>query len=157
MNQKIVVILGSQSDQEYADKIAKILDEFKISYEIRIASAHRTPAKVQKIVEELEQTKDQIVIIAVAGLSNALSGMIAGISTLPVITCPVYAPEDINSSLRMPAGVAHGTVMKPENAALYALKILALSNSELKAKIKTYIQKKQQKIEQDDAQIQRKT
>ena len=157
MNQKVVLILGSKSDQDQADKICTVLDEFGVPYQVRIASAHRTPKKVMKILSDLENSKNQTVVIVVAGLSNALSGMISGISAFPVVTCPVYDFLDINSSLRMPSGVAHGTVLKPANAAIFVLKILALSNPKLENKIKNYLQKRQQKIEQDDAKIQRKS
>ncbi|MEI6222273.1 MAG: AIR carboxylase family protein [bacterium] len=155
--QQAILMLGSQSDLEQAEKITTTLNEFGILNQIRIASAHRVPQTVQKIVNELEQSPDQIIIIAVVGLSNALSGLVAGISSLPVITCPIYNQEDIMSSLRMPPGVAHGTVLNPENAALYTTKIFSLSNPELKAKIHTYLQSKQKRLEEHDESIQRKS
>ena len=105
-----------------------------------------------ELVKELE--KENGVIIAIAGLSNALSGMVAGISSIPVITCPPNA-DDLLSSLRMPPGVAHATVLDPKNAALLAVKILALNDKSLKTKIKGYLKAQQEKIERADEEVKR--
>jgi len=95
---KVYVLMGSKSDLPHAEKVAETLKEFGVDYEMRVASAHRTPEKVMKIVGEVEN--EAVVLVGVVGLSNALSGMLAGISTLPVITLPT-TPEDVMASLRM--------------------------------------------------------
>ncbi len=140
--------MGSGSDSEHAAKITKILDEFGVTHETRVASAHKTPEKLLSVVKE---AKDAKVIIAIAGLSNALSGMVAAQTTLPVITCPPYNAEDIWSSLRMPPGVAHETVLDPKNAALACIKILALGDAALKKKLEVYLAGMKDKIEEADA------
>ena len=126
------------------------MKEFGVEFDYRVASARRTPAKVMGLVEDLE--KENAVIIAVVGLSNALSGMLAGISTLPVITCPPNA-DDLMSSLRMPPGVAHATVLDPKNAAVMAVKILGFSDPSMKKKARDYLSAQQDKIEKADEDV----
>ncbi|MFH1056374.1 MAG: 5-(carboxyamino)imidazole ribonucleotide mutase [Candidatus Micrarchaeota archaeon] len=152
MKSKIAILMGSESDLPHAKKIGETLKEFGVSFEFRVASAHRTPAKVMSLVKELE--KENSVIIAIAGLSNALSGMVAGISAIPVITCPPNA-DDLMSSLRMPSGVAHATVLDPKNAALMAVKILAFNDPSLKRKVQAYLKAKQMKIGDADDRVRR--
>ncbi|MFH0835646.1 MAG: 5-(carboxyamino)imidazole ribonucleotide mutase [Candidatus Micrarchaeota archaeon] len=148
----VVVLMGSGSDKPHVDEITKTLDEFGVTHQERVASAHKTPEKVLEILAELEDS-DCKVIIAVAGLSNALSGMVAGLSTLPVITCPPYNAEDIWSSLRMPPGIAHETVLDPKNAALAAIKILALDDADLKKKLADFIQSMADKVNNADEKL----
>ena len=82
---KIQIIMGSTSDTPVAEKAEKILKEFKVEYEIKVASAHRTPDYLKEIV----QKSDAEVFIAIAGLSAALPGSIAAHTTKPVIGVPV--------------------------------------------------------------------
>jgi phosphoribosylaminoimidazole carboxylase PurE protein len=145
--------MGSGSDAAHAEKITKVLEEFGVTHEERVASAHKTPEKLLSI---LKGSKDAKVIVAIAGLSNALSGMVASQTALPVITCPPYNPEDIWSSLRTPPGVAHETVLDPRNAALACVKILALSDAALKKKLEAYLKKMKGKIEEADATARKK-
>ena len=148
----VCIMMGSKSDLPHAQRMGDTLKEFGVGYEYRVASAHRTPSKIMELVKELE--KENGVIIAIAGLSTALSGMVAGISSIPVITCPPNA-DDLLSSLRMPPGVAHATVLDPKNAALLAVKILALNDKSLKTKIKGYLKAQQEKIERADEKVKR--
>ena len=150
---KVYVLMGSKSDLPHAEKVAETLKEFGVDYEMRVASAHRTPEKVMKIVGEVEN--EAVVLVGVVGLSNALSGMIAGISTLPVITLPT-TPEDVMASLRMPPGVAHATVLDPKNAALMAIKILALQDPALKKKVREFLQSQQDRIEKSDSEVRKR-
>ena len=150
---KVYILMGSKSDLAHAEKVAETLKEFGVECEMRVASAHRTPAKVMKIVGEVEN--EAVVLVGVVGLSNALSGMLAGISTLPVITLPT-TPEDVMASLRMPPGVAHATVLDPKNAALMAIKILALQDPALKKKVRDFLQAQQDRIEKSDAEVRKR-
>ena len=150
---KVYVLMGSKSDLPHAEKVAETLKEFGVDYEMRVASAHRTPEKVMKIVGEVEN--EAVVLVGVVGLSNALSGMLAGISTLPVITLPT-TPEDVMASLRMPPGVAHATVLDPKNAALMAIKILALQDPALKKKVREFLQSQQDRIEKSDSEVRKR-
>ena len=150
MKNKVAILMGSKSDLPHAEKIGAMLKELGIGFEYHVASAHRTPAKVMGLVEDLE--KENAVIIAVVGLSNALSGMLAGISTLPVITCPPNT-EDLMFSLRMPPGVAHATVLDPKNAALMAAKIIDFNDPAVKGKVRVFLKSAQDKIEQTDGEV----
>ncbi|MBU1782396.1 AIR carboxylase family protein, partial [bacterium] len=89
------IILGSKSDRLIADKVKEVLEEFDIEYEIRVASAHRTPELVKEIVEK----SNAEVFIAIAGLSAALPGAVASLTIKPVIGVPVSGKLNIDSIL----------------------------------------------------------
>ena len=92
--------------------------------------------------------------IAVAGLSNALSGQLACATHWPVLTCPPGDElKDVWSSVRMPPGVAHGTILGESNAALMAVKILSVHDTALRRKIRDYLKARADKLEQDDAAL----
>lgn len=138
--------MGSKSDMKFAEKIGEKLKFFGVNFEYEVASAHKTPEKVLKIVKR----GDVDLFITIAGRSNALSGMVDANTTKPVIACPPYSDKfagmDILSSLRMPSGVAPLVVLEPENAALAALKILALKDDDLKKKIEEYQDMKKKEV-----------
>lgn len=149
---KIVIIMGSKSDQEHARKITDFLKKFGVNPVLRIASAHKTPLKVLEIIKAYE--KDEVVFITVACRSNALSGLVDAHTVHPVIACPPYSEKfggmDISSSIRMPSGVCPMLVLEPEEAGLAALKILALANNALRQKIQQYQKGKKQEVEKAD-------
>ena len=152
---KIIIIMGSESDLEHSKKIGKVFEEFGIEYKMRIASAHKTPLKVLEIIKEYE--KEEVIFITVAGRSNALSGFVDANTTKPVIACPPYSDKfggaDLFSSIRMPSGVAPLLVLEPENAAIAAIKILALKDKFLEEKLKEYQKKLKDKIEESDKKV----
>lgn len=152
---KIVIIMGSKADIEWAGKIKEIIEKFEVPVIMRIASAHKTPLKVIEIIKEYEN--ENVVFITVAGRSNALSGFIDANTFRPVIACPPYSEKfsgfDIFSTLRMPSGVAPLTVLEPEQAAISAIKILSLKFPELLEKIKQYQNKIKEEIEKQDKEI----
>jgi len=126
--EKIAVILGSESDRAIADKVVKVLDEHKISYEVNVISAHRDPDELDRYLKESEEEVD--VIIAIAGLSAALPGVIASKTKKPVIGVPVSGKllgmDALLSMVQMPPGVPVAVVGidSGENAALLALRII---------------------------------
>lgn len=134
-----VIIMGSPSDAEFSQKIAEALDEFPIPWETRVASAHKVPRHVLRMLEAYEADPQPKVYITVAGRSNALSGLVDGQVSAPVIACPPYsdtfAGGDVISSLRMPSGIAPAVVLEPENAALLAAKMLGLAEPGLRERI----------------------
>lgn len=148
----ITVILGSASDKPIFEKCKKILDEFGIKYDVRIASSHRTPEKVDNIIKN----SDSDVFIAIAGLSAALPGTIAAKTTKPVIGVPVESKLDgldsLLSIVQLPPGVPVGCVGidRGENAALLAIEILALNDDELKDKLKRHRNKMKERVESSD-------
>ena len=152
---KVVIIMGSRSDLEWTKGIAVTLDKLRIESAVRVASAHKIPLKCYDVIKEYE--KENVVFITVAGRSNALSGFVDANTIKPVIACPPYsdrfAGADIFSSLRMPSGVCPMVVLEPEEAALAAAKILALSDEGLQQKIREYQEEKRKEIERDDKEV----
>lgn len=153
MSVEVIFILGSKKDQDFIEPATDFLEEFEVDYQVRIASAHKTPEKVLDIVKNYED-EEGIVYITVTGRSNALSGFVDANTTFPVIACPPYSDKfsgvDIFSSLRMPSGVGPLVVINPENAALAALKILAFKNPFLSDRVESYREKLRKNIEDSD-------
>lgn len=120
--------MGSKSDLPHAEKVAEALRQFDITYEMRVASAHKSPVYLLDMLAGYEAKGEPRLYITIAGRSNALSGMVDAAVSVPVIACPPYserfAGADIFSSLRMPSGVAPALVLEPDGAALLAAKIL---------------------------------
>jgi len=144
---KIQIIMGSKSDMPVAEKSQKILDEFKVDYEITVASAHRTPDFLKNLVEK----SDADVFIGIAGLSAALPGSIAAHTTKPVIGVPVSGKVNLDSILsivQMPPGIPVGAVGldRGDNAALLAIQILSVSDKKLKDKMDNYRKKMKDKV-----------
>lgn len=145
----IQIILGSKSDAEFGKAISSKLKKFGVAADTKIASAHKTPARLLQVMKEAEEKNPEVVYITVAGRSNGLSGVVAGNTTKPVIACPPFKSDceytiDIHSTLRMPSDVCPMTVLKPENAALAAAKIVALSDEKVRATLTGYMRKLQE-------------
>ena len=155
--QKVVLIMGSKSDLNFAASIGCVLEDYNVDYEYKVASAHKTPEHLLKILKEYEKSKVNIVYITVAGLSDALSGFVAGFTRYPVIACPPDSEKrgwsKVFSSVMTPKGVAVSFVFKPENAALAAVKILALSNPSLYEKIKQFKRGREEEVMKADLEI----
>ncbi len=155
--QKVVILMGSRSDADFAASMGKILKDFHVKYEFRVASAHKTPRQLLKILEEYEKSEEELVYVTVAGLSDALSGVVAGFTKYPVIACPpdseTYGWPKVFSSMITPRGVPVLFVAEPENAALAAVKILAVSDSALQKRIARYQQKKREQVIEADKEI----
>ena len=153
---KIIIIMGSGSDQPFADAIGSALKTLGVDFERHVASAHKTPKKLLHILEEKESASP-IVYITVAGMSNALSGFVDANTVCPVIACPPIADAfgfiDIFSSLRMPKGVCPLVVLQPENAAVAAAKILATADPELRGRIEAYQAELRHRVEKDDEKV----
>ena len=128
----VTILLGSSSDMPIAEKCTKILDHFEVDYQLRVASAHRSPQFVEEIVSSAEE-QGCTVFIAMAGLAAALPGAVAAITTKPVIGVPVGGKVPLDSLLsiaQLPPGVPAATVGvdRGDNAAYLATQILALGN-----------------------------
>ncbi|MBD3397761.1 5-(carboxyamino)imidazole ribonucleotide mutase [Candidatus Micrarchaeota archaeon] len=143
MAERILVISGSKSDEKIVKKITDVLEEFEVEYKYEVASAHRTPEKVEKLVKSTFADA----IIAVAGLSAALPGVIAAHTLTPVIGVPVSAKlegmDALLSIAQMPPGipVAAVGIDNGKNAALLALQILALQDKKIEEKLVAYREK----------------
>ena len=153
---RVVIIMGSKADLEWSQKITNSLEKFGIESVTRIASAHKVPLKCYNLIKEYE--KEGVVFITIAGMSNALSGFADAQTHCPVIAAPPYSDKfggaDIFSSVRMPSGVAPMTILSPENAALAAAKIIALTEASVREKIVAFQEKKRMELEEADASIQ---
>ncbi|MFA5851780.1 MAG: AIR carboxylase family protein [Spirochaetales bacterium] len=152
-----VIVMGAKSDYDHAARIIEWLDYFGIAHETRIASAHKTPEKLLGLLEAQEKKDDNVAYITIAGLSNALSGMVDFATAFPVIACPPpcdsFGGADIFSSLRMPPGVAAATVLDPRNAAFFVAKLFAVGDETLKAAINAYHEEQRTKIDRDEAAL----
>ena len=141
MTPSVGIIIGSKSDLKIAEKAAERLGQLGIGYEITVCSAHRNPEKVREYAKGAE-SRGLKVIIAGAGLSAALPGVVASYTTLPVIGLPIAAGslggvDSLYSIVQMPRGVPVATVgiNNPENAAILAAQILALSDKTVKKRL----------------------
>src|SRR3989344_3622968 len=138
------IIMGSDSDLEIMSGAAKVLDEFEIAYELTVVSAHRTPDRMVEYAKSAIE-KGIKVIIAGAGGSAHLPGMIASITTLPVIGVPIKTEnldglDSLLSIVQMPAGIPVATVAinGAKNAGILAASILGIKDSALQKKIIKY-------------------
>ena len=136
---KVAVIMGSKSDYPQRREAVDILKDHAVDVDVKVVAAHRTP---EYMMEFAKNAKDQGygVIIAGAGGAAHLPGMVASLTTLPVIGVPIKTStlngiDSLLSIVQMPGGVPVGTMgigsAGSKNAALYALRILALSDSQL--------------------------
>ena len=142
-HRKIAIVMGSQSDFSTMKDCVKILKSLKISFDLKIVSAHRTPKRLYDFAKKSE--KSYSVIIAGAGGSAHLPGMVAAISPIPVIGVPIESKklkglDSLLSIVQMPKGIPVGSVAIGKdgaiNAALYAASILAVSDKSIKSKLK---------------------
>jgi 5-(carboxyamino)imidazole ribonucleotide mutase len=141
-HQKIAVVMGSQSDYSTMKDCVKILKSLKISFDLKIVSAHRTPKRLYEFAKKSE--KSYSVIIAAAGGSAHLPGMIASLTTVPIIGVPVESKklkglDSLLSIVQMPKGIPVGTVAIGKdgaiNAALYAASILGITDKKIKSSL----------------------
>ena len=155
MNGKAIVLMGSERDLDFSHKITKYLKLLKIDYEFRIASAHKTPEQVLKIIKMFESEK--IIYITVAGRSNALSAFVDANTSKPVIAYPPYSEKfggaDIFSSLRVPSGIGSVVTIEPEGAAIATAKIFALNDEKINKIIKDYQSNKKKILAQANEKI----
>jgi len=154
MSIKIAIIMGSQSDWEVMKNTSKTLKNLDINHESRVISAHRTPDLLDEYIAQCE-AGDVQVIIAGAGLSAALPGVIAAKTIIPVVGVPLIAGsldgmDALMSIVQMPPGIPVGTVAigKPGaiNGALYAAAIMAVNDSSIKNKLIEYRATQAQKV-----------
>ena len=138
-HRKIAIVMGSQSDFSTMKDCVKILKILKISFDVKIVSAHRTPKRLYEFAKRSE--KSYSVIIAGAGGSAHLPGMIASLTTVPVIGVPIESKklkglDSLLSIVQMPKGIPVGTVAIGKdgaiNAALYAASILGITDKKIK-------------------------
>lgn len=159
MNAIVSIIMGSTSDLPVMEKAAKLLNDFKIPFEMHALSAHRTPEAVEQFAQKAS-SRGVRVIIAGAGMAAALPGVIAANTTLPVIGVPISSSLDGMDALlaivQMPPGIPVATVAinGAMNAALLAVEMLALGDQELHNRLSAYKESLKDKIVQADQSLQ---
>ena len=151
---KVSIIMGSKSDMPVADKAIAILRKFGVQFDIAVASAHRTPRRV----EDLVTGSDADVFISIAGLSAALPGVVASYTVKPVIGVPVSGSINIDalfSIVQMPPGIPVAAVGmdRGENAAVLALEIIALNDADLRDKLIQYRKEQAEKLVADSEKL----
>ena len=143
MQPLISIIMGSTSDLPIMEKAAKFLDEMEVPFEINALSAHRTPNEVEAFAQGAA-ARGLKVIIAGAGMAAALPGVISASTTLPVIGVPIKGMLDgldaLLSIVQMPPGIPVATVgvNGAQNAAILALEMLALSDTDLAERLRRH-------------------
>ena len=151
--------MGSKSDLDFCEKIKSALSTYSIQGEMRIASAHRTPEYLLKILTEYADSGDQIVAITVAGLSDALSGVVAAQRLFPVIACPPdvekYQSSKVFSTAYTPSDVPVAFVNDPTKAAHFVAQVFALTNEHLAEFIEKTTKEKKSQIEKLDSDMNR--
>ncbi len=156
---KIAILMGSKSDLPVMKKTIQTLKDFEVPYEAHIFSAHRTPENVTDFVASARKSGFGV-IIAAAGMAAHLAGAIAAKTTLPVVGVPLSAKklegmDALLSTVQMPPGIPVGTVGidAAENAALYALEILAVTDDSLQEKLKKRREEGRKKVLRDDEEL----
>ena len=155
------IVMGSDSDLPVMSKAAEVLDEFGVSYEMHIISAHREPELFFEWARGAEERGIRV-IIAGAGMAAHLPGMCAALFPLPVIGIPMHTTslggrDSLYSIVQMPSGIPVATVAigGAKNAGLLAAKILAVSDEDLLARLKDYSAKMADEVAAKDARLQK--
>lgn len=152
MEPRVSIIMGSTSDLNVMEAAAKVLDEFEIPFEINALSAHRTPEAVEIFAKGAKDRGIQV-IIAAAGMAAHLPGVIAAMTTLPVIGVPINASlnglDSLLAIVQMPPGIPVATVAVngAQNAGILAVQMIALGDEEVAAKLVAFKSNLKTKIE----------
>ena len=157
----VSIVMGSDSDMPVMAKAADVLEQFGISYEMRIISAHREPDTFFEYAKTAED-RGVKVIIAGAGMAAHLPGMCAAIFPMPVIGIPMHTTslggrDSLYSIVQMPSGIPVATVAinGGQNAGLLAVRILATNDSSLLEQLKEYTKNMKEAVEEKDEKLQK--
>ncbi len=150
---QVAIMMGSKSDLPTMEEGAKILKDFGIGYEIKVLSAHRTPKETAEYAEQAKARGIQVIICG-AGGAAALAGVVAAHTNLPVLGVPIESVlnglDSLLSTVQMPPGVPVGAVAigknGAKNAALLAIRIMALADDSLAKKLNDFSDNQRKKI-----------
>ncbi len=160
----VLILMGSDSDLPVMEEAASLLAEFGIPYEMTVASAHRSPERVQRLVAEAEK-KGAEVIIAGAGMAAHLAGVVASHTIVPVIgvplaSSPLNGMDSLLSTVQMPPGVPVATVSLgkagAKNAAILAAQIIARKDKGILRKLRAYRKKMASDVENKAGALKKK-
>ena len=158
---RVGIVMGSDSDWPKIKAAAAALDEFGVAYEVRVMSAHRTPAAVSEYASSAIDRGLETIIAAAGGAAH-LAGVVAAHTTLPIIGLPVPTPDlggldSLLSTVQMPGDVPVASMAVgmggPRNAGLFAVQILATADAELRKKLVAFKQQLTEKIAAKDAKL----
>jgi 5-(carboxyamino)imidazole ribonucleotide mutase len=158
MTPKVSIIMGSTSDLPVMEKAAALLNEFQIPFEINALSAHRTPKEVEAFATKARENGIQV-IIAAAGMAAHLPGVIASMTTIPVIGVPINASLDgldaLLAIVQMPPGIPVATVGidGAQNAAILAVQMMATGDVALQEKLIAFKETLKKKIVQANQEL----
>lgn len=157
----VAVVMGSQSDLEVMTQTVDVLKKFGVPHEVRVISAHRTPLKAHEFAVSAKE-RGVRVIVAGAGKAAHLAGVLASLTTLPIIGVPMATSDlggldSLLSTVQMPGGIPVATTAigksGAKNAGLLAVAILALSDATLDTKLSAYREEMSLQVEQTDGQV----
>jgi len=157
----ISILMGSKSDYDIMKEAVKIIEKFQIPYEVIITSAHRTPQRTHNYVKDAEKRGAKVFICG-AGMAAHLAGVVASLTTRPVLGVPMPSGmmdglDALLSTVQMPGGMPVATLAVgkagAKNAAYLALQILANSDEELRAKLEEDRIAQAKKVEMDSKEI----
>jgi phosphoribosylaminoimidazole-succinocarboxamide synthase len=152
----VAIIMGSKSDLPFSKKIKEEIEKYNIFVDMRIVSAHKNGENISEIASEYNNSIEPGAVIAVAGRSNGLGGVLSANLNIPVFNCPPFKDKidmltNVNSSLMMPSNTPAATVIDPKNAALISLRSLNIKR--LKDKFSEEILKMKEGLKKDDEKI----
>ncbi|HEY3309652.1 MAG TPA: 5-(carboxyamino)imidazole ribonucleotide mutase [Desulfuromonadaceae bacterium] len=159
----VLIVMGSESDLPVMQETADILDKFAVPWEMRISSAHRSPARTMALASGAAERGIKIVI-AGAGMAAHLAGVVAAKTILPVIGVPMpggalNGVDALYSTVQMPGGIPVATMAigkaGAKNAGIFAVQVLALADERLCQALLDYRQEMDQEVESKDASIQK--
>lgn len=155
------IIMGSDSDLPVMEEAAKILEEFGVSYEMTIVSAHRTPERLFRYAQEAEHRGIEVIIAGAGGAAH-LPGMVASLTPLPVIGVPVKSAalqglDSLLSIVQMPPGVPVATVAinGARNAGILAAEILGVKYPEIRERVRQYKESMRKTVEAKAQEMER--
>ena len=160
-NEQVLILIGSDSDAPIMQKAVDVLSELGVACQMTVASAHRSPDRVRRLVEQAPAAGIKVFLVG-AGAAAHLAGVAAAHSTLPVIGVPIDSSplkgwDSLLATVQMPPGVPVATVSVGKagavNAAVLAVQILAVADGELTAKLRAYKAKLAEKVEKAAAKV----
>lgn len=158
---QVAIAMGSDSDLEIMKEAARVLEEFGVDHEVVVTSAHRSPHRTHQWALDLEKRGVEV-IIAGAGMAAHLAGVLASLTTIPVIGVPLEGSslkglDSLLSTVQMPGGIPVACVALgkagAKNAGFLAVEILALKDSKLKKKLVAYRKRLEEEIEEKNRRL----
>lgn len=148
-----VICAGSDSDAKQMEEVSRSLEQYQIPYEVRICSAHKQCVELMSLIEAYNEAGGGVVYVAIAGGTDALSGILSYHALGPVISCP---PDPPNAScLHNPPGSSNATIFQPKNVGRFVAQVFAGVNSRLRQQLSEEKARKRRSLEEADRRFRR--